>query len=140
MPASTLQSALLRVGAVVALVWLAVTLADVLLLVFAGLLLAVLLRAPADWLGAHTRLSSFWWLILVLVVLVGGLGGTIWAVAPEVGRQFDELIAQVPGAVRQVTASLEDYRWGRWLLERARSAGDLLTRPEAMQGAGRTSR
>lgn len=137
MPASTLTRALLRVGLVVILVWLAVSLVDVLLLVFAGLLLAVLLRAPADWLGAHTRLSSFWWQIVVLVALAGGLGGTIWALAPEVGRQFDELIAQVPAAVRQVTTSLEDYRWGRWLLERARNAGELLSRPGAMQGAGR---
>lgn len=136
MTASTLTRALLRVALVVALAWLAIALVDVLLLVFAGLLLAVLLRAPANWLGAHTRLSSFWWLLVVLVVLAGGLGATLWSVAPEVGRQFDELIAQLPSAVRQVTASLEDYRWGRWLLERARNAGDLLSRPGAVQGAG----
>lgn len=135
-PESTLTRALLRVATVVALVWLATRLVDVLLLVFAGLLLTVLLRAPADWLSARTRISPTWSVLLVVLVILGALGGTGWAVAPEVGRQFDQLVAQLPGAVQKATASLEQYGWGRWLLERAHHVGDLLRQSGAMQSAG----
>jgi predicted PurR-regulated permease PerM len=132
-----LTAALLRVVAAAALAAVVWWLFDVLLLAFAGLLIAVLLRAPADWLSARTRLPSAMSLALVLVVLVLGLGGIGFAIAPEVGRQIDELIARMPEAARELSASLEQYGWGRWVLARFESAGEMLARPEAMQGAGR---
>jgi predicted PurR-regulated permease PerM len=132
-----LVSALLRVGLFALLGLLAWWLVDVLLLVFAGVLIAVLLRAPADWLSARTRLSPNLAIAIVFVVLALGLGGAGFAIAPEVGRQFDELTTQVPQAARELTGSLERYGWGRWLLTRVQSAGEMAAKPEVMQGAGR---
>jgi predicted PurR-regulated permease PerM len=55
-----------------ALVWSAI---EVLLLVFAGILLATVLRALADLLADYTPLSSGWSLLIVLLALLGALGG-----------------------------------------------------------------
>jgi predicted PurR-regulated permease PerM len=137
MSPETMTTALLRVGLVAALVLLAWWLTEVLLLAFTGILIAVLLRAPADWLSARTRLSPNLSLALVLIVLVLVIGGVGASIAPEVGRQFDQLIAELPGAAREVTASLEQYGWGQWLLARFENAGEMLERAGAMQGAGR---
>jgi predicted PurR-regulated permease PerM len=130
-------SAWLRLGLIALLVLLAWWLVDVLLLVFAGVLVAVLLRAPVDWLSARTRLSPNLALVLVFVVLALGLGGTGVVIAPEIGHQIDELTRQVPEAARELAGSLERYGWGRWLLARIESAGEMAMKPEVMQGAGR---
>jgi predicted PurR-regulated permease PerM len=130
-------SAWLRLGLIALLVLLAWWLVDVLLLVFAGVLVAVLLRAPVDWLSARTRLSPNLALVLVFVVLALGLGGTGVVIAPEIGHQLDELTRQVPEAARELAGSLERYGWGRWLLARIESAGEMAMKPEVMQGAGR---
>lgn len=132
MSPQSLTSALVRAGMVAAGVLLAWWLVDVLLLMFAGVLIAVLLRAPADWLSARTRLSPNQSIALVLVVLVLAAAGAAFAIAPEFGRQFDEMMAQIPDAWRELSAMLEQHRWGRWLIARVQGA-----QPEAMQGAGR---
>jgi len=130
-------SALLRVGLIALLVLLAWWLVDVLLLTFAGVLIAVFLRAPADWLASRTRLSPNLSIALVFVVLALVLGGAGFAMAPEIGRQVDELTRQVPEAARALSSSLQQYGWGRWLLERVQSTGEMAAKPEVMQGAGR---
>ncbi len=135
MSAKTLTSALLRVAMALALAWLAITLFDVLLVVFAGVLLAVVLRGLADLLGRYTRLPPGWSLLVVLVVMLAALVAFVVLAIPEVGRQFDELVAQLPGAVQKVTSKLEQTEWGRWVLGRASKVGQWLARPEAMQSA-----
>lgn len=132
-----LVSALLRVGLVALLMLLAWWLVDVLLLTFAGVLIAVFLRAPADWLSARTRLSPNLSIAAVFVVLLLVVGGAGFAMAPEIGRQFDEMTRQIPLAARELASSLEQYGWGRWLLARIQSTGEMAAKPEVMQGAGR---
>src|SRR5688572_11172964 len=67
----TAQRALVYVAIAVAvvivlvLIWYAI---DVVLLAFIGVLLAILLRAPADWLSARTGMREGWALALVGVV------------------------------------------------------------------------
>ncbi|HEY0137640.1 MAG TPA: AI-2E family transporter, partial [Nannocystis sp.] len=110
-----LVSALLRVGLIALLLLLAWWLVDVLLLTFAGVLIAVFLRAPADWLASRTKLSGNLSIAIVFVVLTLVLGGAGFAMAPEIGRQVDELTQRVPEAARELTGSLQQYGWGRWL-------------------------
>lgn len=125
-----------RMLVVVTLVWLAVTLVDVLLIVFAGVLLAVLLRGLADLLSAHSRLSSGWALLVVLITLSAIAGLTIWLVSPELGRQLDELIAGLPRSSEQLRSYLQGSGWGRWLLDHAGGARDWLTQASTMRRAG----
>lgn len=95
------------------LIWYA---GDVLLLVFAGILLAVLLRSVSNWLSAHTPLSSGWSLALVglllLALLIGG-GGLL---AASLGAQVVQLLQQLPGAAEQLMQQVQQTPWGQWLL------------------------
>ena len=52
--------------------------ADVFLLGFAGILLAIFLRSLSGWLNAHTSLSDRWALAIVVLALVGLTGVAAW--------------------------------------------------------------
>jgi predicted PurR-regulated permease PerM len=89
---------------------------DVLLLAFAGALLAIFLAALADGLGRLTRLAYGWSLavvVLVLLVLLGLLG---WLLAARVGAQVAELAQKLPEALRSFQEDLDQTEWGRALL------------------------
>jgi predicted PurR-regulated permease PerM len=79
---------------------------EALLLFFAGVLLAVFLRALTRRLAAWTGLPTSGALAIVLVALAGiGLGGALLA-APQVSSQFEELLEQAPRS--RVTEKLPD--------------------------------
>jgi predicted PurR-regulated permease PerM len=101
--------------------WYAV---DALLLAFAGVLMAILLRAPADWLARRTRLSEGWALAVVLGVLLLLLVGLGVAVAPQVVQQMQQLQERLPEAVAEIQEWLEQYAWGRWLMQTVPAMGD----------------
>src|SRR5688572_5641714 len=68
----------------------------VLFLLFAGVLLAIFLRALADLVSHYTRLSHRWSLAIVLVVLVLA-GAAFWMlVAQSLVRQVGELSSDLP--------------------------------------------
>ena len=96
---------------------LVVRLAEVWLLIFAGLLLAVLLSAAADTvarlLGRSRGVS------LALVMLTGALtvAGAAYAFWPAVSEQGDELITRLPSAWGELRGTLNGRPWGSWLLE-----------------------
>lgn len=75
---------------------------EVLLLSFAGLLLAVFLRGLSTWVSAHTGLSDGWSLLVVVMVLIGLTVLSGWLLAPEVARQTEQLFNQLPGSVQQL--------------------------------------
>ncbi len=110
---------------VVALFVLALWVAEVLLLAFAGILLALLLRGIADWLAARAPVSPGLALAAVVVSLVAlvGVGGRL--LADELASQFDQLVAQVPQAWAAVREQIAQYAWGRSLLARLPAAESL---------------
>lgn len=120
---------LMVVGIVVgvaALISLVLFAADLFLLIFAGILLAVLLRGLSDPLSKYTRLPTGWSLAVVtlslaIVVVLGG-----WLIAARVSAQLDLLTETLPGSLAKLEQYLSDYVWGRKLLERAPSASQLL--------------
>ena len=65
--------------------------AQVLLLIFAGVLLSVVLRIGADFFVRFTRMPPRWALSLVIVLSLVILGLTVWVSAPKVFAQFVEL-------------------------------------------------
>ena len=68
----TAQQALVYVGIAVAVVVILVLLwyaIDVVLLAFIGVLVAILLRAPADWLSRRSGMSEAWALAVVGVIV-----------------------------------------------------------------------
>nr|WP_281011144.1 AI-2E family transporter [Pseudaminobacter arsenicus] len=110
---------------------LALTLAfapNVLLVVFAGLLFGVFFGGGGDWLVRRIGIGRGWGIGLFVLLVVLGLAGVLFAFAPAAAEQFDELVEQLPAAVEDLRARLEDYAWGEELLRRAR--------PEALMSDG----
>jgi predicted PurR-regulated permease PerM len=78
----------LRATAIAVLLLVAATvLREVLLLVFAAVLAACVLRGAAIWLHHHIHLGTGWCLALVVVVLALALGTGLWLQGPRVSAQ-----------------------------------------------------
>lgn len=101
-----------------ALLWYAI---DVLLVVFAGTLVAVLLRAPANLLARHTPLSGGWSVGVVIIALALLLWGGGRLMAPTVMDQFDTLSRTLPQVVETAKQQVTGNPWGDRLLRQAQS-------------------
>jgi len=101
----------------VALLALFVYLFDVFLLAFGAVLLAVLLRGPADWISGKTRLSANWALGAVILVIAALLGAAGWFMGHTVAEQTNQLSQQLPRMIETVRERLSEYG----LLERLMS-------------------
>ncbi|MGH7659101.1 MAG: AI-2E family transporter, partial [Gemmatimonadales bacterium] len=99
---------------------------DIIVLVFAGILLGVCLRAPAEWLNRRTGLPEPMGVWLVVVVILVLATGAIFLSGNVIARQVDELVRQLPIAVDRLEAQLMQLSWGRTLLTRIPSLGDLI--------------
>lgn len=90
--------------------------ADVLLIFFGGILLAILLRGVADQASAHFGLSPRIALAIVLIAfaIVIVLGG--WLLATQVANQIEELGTSLSQVWRQLKEHLGREMWGRQVL------------------------
>ena len=104
------------------LVW---QVADALLLVFAGVLFAILMQRAADGLKRFTPLSQGWSLAVVLFVLAAALLGGGFLMGHSVASQFDQLTTQINRGIDQLPAPVRDQlaqqgrrascsSWGTW--------------------------
>jgi predicted PurR-regulated permease PerM len=75
----------------VALALFAYVIAPVLLLVFAGVILAVALDGLAQLVARHTPLTRGWALLAISILIVALLAAFAWGMAPQVMAQFAEL-------------------------------------------------
>ncbi|HEY4542273.1 MAG TPA: AI-2E family transporter, partial [Noviherbaspirillum sp.] len=115
-------------GVLLTLVWFA---GDIFLLLFGGMLFAVLLRAPTNWLSSHTRLSDGAALTISIVTIVGTLIGLLYIFAVPLAGQLGKLIETLPQAMVRLREWLGEYNWARPLepvvAELARVRVDRLT-------------
>ena len=122
-----LVAIVLAVG-VIALTLLLWRLSEVLLLGFAGILIAVLLRSGADFIHRTTRLPVGLSLALVGLVLFGGLGVGLWFLLPpflEQSRQFAETL---PTLVESLEARVAGVPWLSGFLQPGAPLNELLGR------------
>jgi predicted PurR-regulated permease PerM len=107
-PVRVLTAGTIVVGiiALAALMWQGL---NVILLVFAGILLAILLRALSDWVSRLTRLPEGWSLALVLIVLAALLGLAGWLRAPEVADEFRALSEQLPRSIDKLNGYVQRF-------------------------------
>lgn len=100
-----------------------------LLLVFAGVLLSIALRGPAEWISGHTRLPYGWSLTAVLIALciVLTLLG-VW-IGPNLASQVDQLVESLPQSLASLKTKLSQYRWGAQLLQESSQVGAMLPKP-----------
>lgn len=96
---------------------------DLLLMLFAGVLLAIFLRSLARWVSDKTRLSVGWALAVTVLALLGSAVAAGWLYAPRLAEQSELLTQRLPQAAGDLTQWLRQYTWGRWVLQQASSAG-----------------
>ena len=109
----------------------------VLLLLFAGLLVAILLREVADVVRRLTQLPPGWSLatsLLGLLLLTVAAG---WLMAPRVIEQVNELSQSVPDALEALRLRAERYPLGRWIMEETPPVSEM--RPDAPQVLARAT-
>lgn len=129
--AALARQTLVVVGVVVAvlllllLVWYA---ADLLLLVFAGILVSILLRRVSAPLRRWAHLEHGAALGLATFTLLGIMTLLTWFVAGRIDTQVNELTERLPMAVAQISTRLARYTWLREV------TNDLPTVSETVQG------
>lgn len=102
---------LLAVVAIVSLL-LVNAAAQVLLLLFMGVLLAIFLRSLSDWVAKRTPLGERWALLGVVLALLallvaGGMFGTA-----RLGSQVKQLRTSIPEAMERLKTDLAHVTWG----------------------------
>jgi len=107
---------------IVALAILAWRLADVLIIVFGGIILAATLRALTNFTVRHTPLQGRWALAVVVLALVALFALAGWLVGAQVSSQLQELFKLLPDAYERTRAWLQRLPIGNELLNFAKSA------------------
>ena len=90
---------------------------DIVLLMFAAVLLAIFLRGLADLAGRYIKIGEGWLVMIVSVLLLAILAGAIALLAPSVAEQVTLLRQKVPVSIQKVGNFLSQYGWGRTIIE-----------------------
>ena len=93
---------------------------EVFVLAGAGLLIAVLLAALADFVAKWTPISRGWALTLILLLMVAGLGFGGWKLSASLSDQFNEMSASLAKSGHRIEDQLNKYTWGKKLVENAK--------------------
>lgn len=101
---------------------------DVILLLFGAILVAIFLHGLANISRRYLRLSEGVSVLLVSFLLVLILALSIWLLAPSVGEQIRNLRADLPKSVQNVVAYLNNYSWGKAILEQMPDSGEILNK------------
>ncbi|GAB3202171.1 putative PurR-regulated permease PerM [Pontibacter aydingkolensis] len=88
------------------------------LLVFAGILLAVLFSGIAEWLQNKLHLKHSLALLLSVLIFFGTLIGAFILIAPTVSEQVQEMRQTIPSAVSKIQGWLESFGLGQQLMKR----------------------
>ncbi len=104
---------------------------DVILLIFAAILLAVFLHGLAGFVNRYLNISEGMSVLLVSVLLIVILGGAIALLAPSVAKQVQHLRDELPNSAKQAGAYISQYGWGRTLIEQLPDADGLMRKIDA---------
>jgi predicted PurR-regulated permease PerM len=103
--------------------------AEVFLLVFAGLLLAIFVSSLSDFLSRHTPLSSNWSLIVVLLTIIGIAALGVWLLSDSMQTQFDDLSNELPSAFERARQQISHYPLGRRVVGQIPSPQEIVRQP-----------
>ena len=106
--------------------FLIVTASEVLLVVFGGILLAILFHGVGRWIHRQTGMNETVALAvaLLLPLLAMVLGG--WLIAPDIGDQASKLADRLPRAVERLQEQLLQYPWVSRFWESTRQLRELI--------------
>lgn len=103
-------SLIIFTGTVLTLIWYA---SDVFLVLFAGILLAVILRAPTNWLVEHTRAKEGLALSLSVLALLAFLMLLVYMFAVPLAEQIGQLMDTLPQALARTRQWMQQYEWAK---------------------------
>ena len=106
---------LLLTGLALLVVWLA----DLVLLLFASVLLAVILSSASHALNARIGIGRGWCLAIVVLLLLGIVGGIGFLFGRRLVMQADALASAIPGGIEHLRALLANYSWGQRVIDEA---------------------
>ena len=101
-------------------VWL---LRDILLLVFAAVLIACVLRGASNWLHRKTGIGPGWSLLAVVVALLVVAGGIGWWRGPFIADQAGQVLDQFVSQSQRLWQNLDSTKLGQRVVERLRGEG-----------------
>jgi predicted PurR-regulated permease PerM len=119
-------------AAVIALLFAISRVAQILLLIFASLLLALFLRTLADFISRHTPFSVGWSLAAVVLALLGAAVLVLALYGPAIADGFYQLSRQLPTALDRLRNGLGPFAWGPVALDALSRAGKALTNPQQL--------
>lgn len=105
--------------------------ADIFLLIFASIILAVLLYELSNILEKllHIRYKIALLIICILLLLI--IGGTVWLLYPSLSSQVTELQEALPKALQQLKDQLSASSWGQYLVKGLSGAGEAISEKKA---------
>lgn len=101
--------------------------ADVFLLLFAGILVAVFFRSISHWIARHTPLTDGWSLGLTVILFLTILAGSGYLLAPSIGHQIDKLSEALPESYARLKSHLSQFEWGKRLTQATGNPDTLLS-------------
>lgn len=120
-------SAVAIAAAALVLLFLLWQLREVVVLVFAGILVALFLSAAANWIAARTPLPRWLALALVIVSIVGSLVLIFWLRGASLIEEVEELRSTLPAAVEELKERVGRYELGQRIIDEAPRLGELLS-------------
>lgn len=89
---------------------------EALLLTYASILFAVILRGISTWIFKHTRLTSRAAYVAVVLGILIVCGVVIWLIAPRTIDEIAQIAKSIPKAIALAQKSLSAHAWGRQLI------------------------
>lgn len=89
---------------------------QLLLLAFAGILVAIFLRTITKWIERITHLSPMFSYMTTLLLLGGAAAGLGMWLVPRFSTQLSEVMASLPKSIHQIEQPLLQKSWGRDLI------------------------
>ena len=90
---------------------------DVILSLFAAVLMAIFFRGLGNWLSKYTKLPQKISVVLVALLIFGIFGFGFWMLEPKVTKELMDLRDYLPQAVESLRLRLANYGWGKLVLE-----------------------
>ena len=106
---------------------------------FLGVLFALSLNGPAEWMRSKWHMPAWLATVLSMLMVVAVLTGLGFLIGPPLVKQADELGRKLPAAMEQTLDWLDDREWGRSIVQRGESlsgmsAGHLKSEDEVHDG------
>jgi predicted PurR-regulated permease PerM len=111
-------------------VLLVIFVSEIVLLLFAAILIAVLLRALAELLAKRAGISPRWAVAIVVMLLALSFSAIGWLIAPSIGEQVGELRSALPTSLQRLQQELKRFVWIERLVDSAPRPDSMAAQPE----------